>query len=160
MRQNLPPGQRSRLLACLMHKVVPTGEGRGGAGQGGGGAAADSAAADTAAGRRGLVAGQAGTAIQLVPPCHCLTLFPGMPPPTPPHTHTAPAAGHSYSMLRSSKTVKTQWHASWQQRGIHFAKSHVGMALQVRTGRQAVGRMARLGWLAGWLAAGVTRAAG
>ncbi|EFN58086.1 expressed protein [Chlorella variabilis] len=62
MRQNLPPGQRSRLLACLMHKVVPT--------------------------------------------------------------------GHSYSMLRSSKTVKTQWHASWQQRGIHFAKSHVGMALQ------------------------------
>jgi hypothetical protein len=25
MRQNLPPGQRSRLLSCLMHKVVPTG---------------------------------------------------------------------------------------------------------------------------------------
>jgi hypothetical protein len=25
MRQNLPPGQRSRLLGCLMHKVVPTG---------------------------------------------------------------------------------------------------------------------------------------
>jgi hypothetical protein len=26
MRQNLPAGERSRLLSCLMHKVVPTGE--------------------------------------------------------------------------------------------------------------------------------------
>ena len=34
-------------------------------------------------------------------------------------------------MLRSSKTSKSGWHAAWQQRGIHFAKSHVGMALQV-----------------------------
>ena len=27
MRQNLPAGGRSRLLCCLMHKVVPTGGG-------------------------------------------------------------------------------------------------------------------------------------
>lgn len=38
MRQNLPPGERSRLLCCLMHKVVPTGEGRGLGGGGRGGA--------------------------------------------------------------------------------------------------------------------------
>ncbi|KAI7837292.1 hypothetical protein COHA_008906 [Chlorella ohadii] len=65
MRQNLPPGERSRLLCCLMHKVVPT--------------------------------------------------------------------ASTYSMLRSSKTSKTGWQAAWQQRGIHFAKSHVGMALQAYT---------------------------
>lgn len=34
-------------------------------------------------------------------------------------------------MLRSSKSTKAGWQAAWQQRGIHFAKSHVGMALQV-----------------------------
>ncbi|KAL4427949.1 hypothetical protein ABPG75_002038 [Micractinium tetrahymenae] len=62
MRQNLPPGARSRLLGCFLHKVVST---------------------------RG-----------------------------------------TYSMLRSSKTSKAGWHVEWRQRGIHFAKSHVGMATQ------------------------------
>jgi hypothetical protein len=33
-------------------------------------------------------------------------------------------------MLRSSKTVKAEWQASWLERSIFFAKSHVGMALQ------------------------------
>jgi hypothetical protein len=66
MRQSLGPGQRSRLLSCLMHKVVPT--------------------------------------------------------------------GVTYSMLRSSKTAKSQWRASWQQRGIQFARSHVGMAVQAHEG--------------------------
>ena len=35
-------------------------------------------------------------------------------------------------MLRSSKTAKAGWRSAWQGRSIHFAKSHVGMALQVR----------------------------
>lgn len=62
MRQSLAPGERSRLLCCLMHKVVPT--------------------------------------------------------------------AATYSMLRSSKTSKAGWQAAWAQRGIHFARSHVGMGLQ------------------------------
>jgi hypothetical protein len=37
-------------------------------------------------------------------------------------------------MLRSSKTAKSQWRASWQQRGIQFARSHVGMAVQAHEG--------------------------
>ena len=45
-------------------------------------------------------------------------------------------------MLRSSKTSKAGWHAAWQQRGIHFSKSHVGMALQVGSG----GGVGGAGW--------------
>jgi hypothetical protein len=42
-------------------------------------------------------------------------------------------------MLRSSKTSKAGWHTAWQQRGIYFSKSHVGMALQVGGRRQLQG---------------------
>lgn len=50
----------------------------------------------------------------------------------PPISRTTPApAASTYSMLRSSKTSKAGWQSAWQQRGIHFARSHVGMALQV-----------------------------
>lgn len=122
MRQALPPGERSRLLCCLMHKVVPTG-----------------APSPRHHGRPTLTAGsmcEGQPEMRAGEPSLHVSRPPHQPSPAPhppPHLPSPrlPPAASTYSMLRSSKTSKAGWQAAWQQRCIHFARSHVGMALQV-----------------------------